>query len=62
MYYPFDVKDDKWSSCEMYDTNFTLKYNSSNVITNHTIISCKEWVYDKTEFQNTALMEVNITY
>lgn len=58
MSYPFDYKLDHFSSCKMYDTNFTDAYYSSNIPTNHTI-NCHRWIYDKETFQNTAVMEVN---
>jgi len=56
MSYPFDFNTGGWSSCEVYDTNVT---NTSNELKNSSIRYCDQWVYDKSEFQNTAIMEVN---
>ncbi|XP_001944985.1 organic cation transporter protein [Acyrthosiphon pisum] len=59
MSYPFDYKLDHFSSCKMYDTNFTDAYYSSNITANKSI-DCHRWIYDRHDFQNTAVMEFNL--
>lgn len=59
MSYPFDYKLDHFSSCKMYDTNFTEAYYSSNTTANQSI-NCHRWIYDKGSNQNTAVMEFNL--
>ncbi|XP_026805656.1 organic cation transporter protein [Rhopalosiphum maidis] len=59
MSYPFDYKLDHFSSCKMYDTNFTETYYSSNIPANHSI-NCHRWIYDRETFQNTAVMEFDL--
>ncbi|KAL5233280.1 hypothetical protein ACI65C_000690 [Semiaphis heraclei] len=59
MSYPFDYNVDHFSSCKIYDTNFTEAYYSSNITANQ-IINCHQWIYDKHTFQNTAVMEFNL--
>lgn len=58
MSYPFDYKLEAFSSCKMYDANFTEAYYSSDMTANQTI-NCHRWIYKET-FQNTAVMEVKI--
>lgn len=63
--YPFDYNTGNWSSCKLYDTNFTSSYHSSTRFANSTELKsnetrfCNQWVYDKTTIENSAVMEVN---
>ncbi|VVC43321.1 Major facilitator superfamily domain,Major facilitator, sugar transporter-like [Cinara cedri] len=59
MSYPFDDKTESWSSCRMYDTNFTDAYYSHKIPANHSR-TCDRWIFDKSDFQNTAVMEFNL--
>lgn len=59
MSYPFDYKTNTWSSCEVYDTNFTNLYYLSRIPANQSK-HCDHWIYDKSE-TNSAVMEVNTT-
>ncbi|XP_025192491.1 organic cation transporter protein [Melanaphis sacchari] len=59
MSYPFDYKLEHFSSCKIYDTNFTEAYYSSNMPVNHSI-NCHRWIYDRETYQNTAVMEFNL--
>lgn len=57
MSYPFDYKTNTWSSCEMYDTNFTNLYYLSKIPANQSK-HCDNWIYDKSK-TNSAVVEVN---
>lgn len=58
MSYPIDYKTKNWSSCKLYDVDFTEAYYESRILANQTRI-CDNWVYDQSS-KVTALMEVNI--
>lgn len=59
MSYPFDNKTDKFSSCLMFDTNFTDEYYVSKTPAKETK-ACDQWVYEKLENKTSALMEVSV--
>lgn len=61
--YPFDYNTGSWSSCKLYDTNFmdTSFNHTSNRPRNLQTRYCDQWIYDRSEFQNTAVMEVNMS-
>lgn len=62
MSYPFDVQKKTWSSCEVFDTNFTDEYYASKTPANQTK-HCDRWIYNTTDRQNSAVTEVhNILY
>lgn len=68
MSYPFDYNTGNWSSCKLYDTNFTSSYNHSStrlansieLKSNEPSRFCNQWVYDKSTIENSAVMEVII--
>lgn len=57
MSYPFDHDTDNLSSCKIYDANFTDAYYSAMIPVNRSK-NCDHWIYDKSVFKNTAVMEV----
>lgn len=61
MSYPIDYKTETWSSCALYDTDFSEEYYSSKLPANRSK-NCDQWIYDKSIFQNTAVMEVSMCY
>lgn len=59
MSYPIDYKTKNWSSCKVYDVDFTEVYYASGILANQTR-NCDHWVYDQSS-KVTAVIEVNIT-
>lgn len=57
MSYPYDIQKNAWSSCKVYDTNFTDAYYLSKIPANQTK-NCDRWIYDKKDGKNSAVMEV----
>ncbi|KAK9506077.1 hypothetical protein O3M35_008076 [Rhynocoris fuscipes] len=59
MLYPWDSGHDSWSSCELYDTNYTDSYFSSGSIATHTL-PCTSWIYDSSIYETTTTSEWNL--
>lgn len=61
MSYPFNVQKNTWSSCKVFDTNFTDAYYASNTTANQTK-NCDQWIYNTKDRQNSAVTEVHNIY
>ncbi|XP_055696243.1 organic cation transporter protein-like [Lutzomyia longipalpis] len=56
MTYPWDGINNKWSSCERLDANFTDSYFASGQPANATI-TCDKWVYDDRKYESSTVTE-----
>lgn len=57
--YPWDDLTKTYSSCRMYENNYTEVYYNGNDPTTHSV-QCRHWVYDTNKYESTTVMEVRI--
>lgn len=58
MSYPWDILAKNFSSCKMYDTNYTEQYFQNGIPATETV-RCNQWVYDTHKYPSTTLIEVS---
>lgn len=59
--FPWDSFKGTYSSCEIYDTNFTNDYLKGGVPVNKTK-HCDKWIFDKSKYQSSSVIEVRLQF
>lgn len=59
--YPYDKKTVTYSTCTMFNTNFSNENYSSKTPTKE-IKPCDHWVYERSKDKITAVMDVSVKY
>ncbi|GLG96481.1 Uncharacterized protein GBIM_03452 [Gryllus bimaculatus] len=57
MTYPWDTRLKAWSSCQRLDGDFSDEYFINNLPSNHSVYCDNGWIYDKTTYQSSTVIE-----
>ncbi|GLG96482.1 Uncharacterized protein GBIM_03452 [Gryllus bimaculatus] len=58
MTYPWDTRLKAWSSCQRLDGDFSDEYFINNLPSNHSVYCDNGWIYDKTTYQSSTVIEL----